>query len=214
MLLLLITVMIVDVIENRVFWVPSHHSAQAGAPEEQTNGKYGKQRLHVKANQIVVTVHFTQAVPSPPPPLPPLLALRRKTHMHAELQRHLPAAPCQCSSAVPPQMFGALRACCWMIQQGPISTHKENSHLCTEGDEHCSASQVRHSSGLLLISFISAGGAPRFPTNFGHVGEHLGGESNKVVLDLKCMEEKRALLFCCIVNRTRWWKKSLFNFTA
>lgn len=76
-MLLLITVMIVDVIENGIFWVLSHHSSHAGAPEEQTNGKYGKQRLQVKANQIVVTVHFTQPVPSPPPfhPLPRLLLL-------------------------------------------------------------------------------------------------------------------------------------------
>lgn len=62
MLLLLITVMIVDVIENWVFDAASHHSSHTGLdPGEQTNGKYGKQLLHVKANQIVVTVHFTQS---------------------------------------------------------------------------------------------------------------------------------------------------------
>lgn len=63
--LLLITVMIVDVIENRVLGVASHHSL---GPGEQINGKYGKQQLRVKANQIVITVHFTQ--PKPPSNLP------------------------------------------------------------------------------------------------------------------------------------------------
>lgn len=71
MLLLLITVMIVHVIENGVFWVPSHHSWKTGAPEEQANGKYGKQQLHAEANQIVLIVHFSRPIPFPAPPNSP-----------------------------------------------------------------------------------------------------------------------------------------------
>lgn len=87
LMLLLITVMIVDVIENRIFGVLSHHSSHTGAPEEQTNGKYGKQRLHVKANQIVVTVHFAQPVPSLPPPSPPHLLLFLHLRLATEKKR-------------------------------------------------------------------------------------------------------------------------------
>lgn len=77
-------------------------------------------------------------------------------------------------------MFGPLPTCCWETHQRPISTPKRNSHSCTLDDEHCSASQVLHSFVLLLISFISAGAAPGFATNFGHVGEHLGKKAIRV----------------------------------
>lgn len=122
-----------------------------------------------------------------------------------------PVSVQQLSSPQSSQMFGPLPTCCWVTHQRPISTPKENSHSCTLDDEHCSASQVLHSFVLLLISFISAGAAPGFATNFGHVGEHLGKKAIRVTW-FKMHGRKKILLFCWIVNRTRWWKKWLFNF--
>lgn len=146
MLLLLITVMIVDVIENGVFWVPSHHSWNTGAPEEQTNGKYGKQRLHAKANQIVVIVHFSRPVPSPPPPNPP--PPLPPTERHTCMQSY------SCTYWLP-RVSAAAKFTIELPDVLPPAhpRPKKNSHSCTLDDEDCSASQVLHS--FIFILFFS-----------------------------------------------------------
>lgn len=170
----------------------------------------------MKANQIVVTVHFAQPIPSPPPTYhsssssysSSCLSTEKRTCMQGNSGTYCPfrvnaTAKFRDSELL---LFGPLRTCCWVIHQRLISTHKKSSHSCTEDNEHSSACQVRCSSVLLLISFMS-GGAPDLVTIFWSRRRASWGEKKAI------SEEKRPLLFCWIATGTRWWKKLLFNFT-